>query len=300
MSSSFGQNKLDIINREILRLRKQLATEKEKEAKSNSNAARVKASIGRTTSQSLMKSKLQQLNREIDRANRAIKNQAALEKRIAAKEKQKVEIEKSLARSQREAIESLQRSYNDVFRQYERELSYEFAAIEELARRQQIPAKPHDVFISHASEDKEDVVRPLASRLTEMGVDVWYDEMTLNIGDNLRRKIDRGISSARYGIVILSPHFFEKGWPQYELDGLIARELHSGDSIILPIWHKVTKDDVANYSMNLVNRVALNTAFFTIDQIAEKIMKVIKPAEGDFIESQSELSAHTEDNSDIE
>ncbi|GAG97464.1 unnamed protein product, partial [marine sediment metagenome] len=47
----------------------------------------------------------------------------------------------------------------------------------------------HDVFISHASEDKHEIVRPLANALINEGLDVWYDEFTLRIGDSLRQKI---------------------------------------------------------------------------------------------------------------
>ena len=44
-----------------------------------------------------------------------------------------------------------------------------------------------DVFISHASEDKEVFVGPLAERLRQHGVRLWYDEFTLTMGDSLRR-----------------------------------------------------------------------------------------------------------------
>jgi len=40
-----------------------------------------------------------------------------------------------------------------------------------------------DVFISHASEDKDDIVRPLANALQAAGLEVWYDEFELKIGD---------------------------------------------------------------------------------------------------------------------
>ena len=73
--------------------------------------------------------------------------------------------------------------------------------------------KEYDVFISHAGEDKADVVRPLAEALRERGLAVWYDEFELRIGDSLRRKIDQGIRSSRFGVVVLSPSFFGKGWP---------------------------------------------------------------------------------------
>src|SRR3546814_11969636 len=82
----------------------------------------------------------------------------------------------------------------------------------------------HDVFICHASEDKDLVARPLAELLRGHGVTVWYDEFSLTVGDSLRRKIDRGLSDSRFGVVLLSPDFFRKEWPQAELDGLVARE----------------------------------------------------------------------------
>ena len=52
------------------------------------------------------------------------------------------------------------------------------------------------MFISHASEDKDAVVRPLAHALQEFGLSVWYDEFELRIGDSLRRKIDWGLAKA--------------------------------------------------------------------------------------------------------
>ena len=63
----------------------------------------------------------------------------------------------------------------------------------------------YDVFISHASEDKEEVVRPLANALRKAGLKVWYDEFELHIGDSLRRKIDQGLEKIRFGIVVISP-----------------------------------------------------------------------------------------------
>jgi hypothetical protein len=67
-----------------------------------------------------------------------------------------------------------------------------------------------DFFISHASEDKLDVARPLSERLVAAGFRVWLDENELSLGDSLRRKIDQGLSRSRYGAVILSRSFFSK------------------------------------------------------------------------------------------
>lgn len=92
-----------------------------------------------------------------------------------------------------------------------------------------------DAFISHASEDKDEFVRPLAQRLSKSGIRIWYDEHELQVGDSLREAIERGLSRSNYGIVVLSPHFFAKRWPQRELSGLTARE-HDGRKVILPVW----------------------------------------------------------------
>ncbi|HUF99820.1 MAG TPA: DUF1883 domain-containing protein, partial [Ilumatobacter sp.] len=92
-----------------------------------------------------------------------------------------------------------------------------------LAARPDATMAEYDVFISHASEDKDAVARPLAVALQAAGVSVWFDEFTLRIGDSLRRNIDHGIAKSRFGLVVLSNAFFAKGWPQYELDGLVTR-----------------------------------------------------------------------------
>ena len=55
--------------------------------------------------------------------------------------------------------------------------------------------KQHDAFISHASEDKEAIVRPLAEALVARGLDVWYDEFALRVGSSLRRTIDAGLAT---------------------------------------------------------------------------------------------------------
>jgi hypothetical protein len=56
-----------------------------------------------------------------------------------------------------------------------------------------------DVFISHASEDKDAVARPLAKELLRRGHSVWFDEYELVLGDSLRENIDRGLAVALSG-----------------------------------------------------------------------------------------------------
>ena len=135
-------------------------------------------------------------------------------------------------------------------------------------------SETYDVFISHASEDKEEFVRQFANTLTNKGLKVWYDEFTLRIGDSLRQKIDRGLAKSRVGLVVLSPSFIAKGWTNYELDGMVTRNI-SGEQILLPIWHKLTKQDVIDFSPSLADKVARSTATHTIDEISNEIADLI-------------------------
>lgn len=136
-----------------------------------------------------------------------------------------------------------------------------------------------DVFISHATEDKDGLVRPLAHALQDRDVVVWYDEFELRVGDSLRRKIDAGIARSRFGLVVLSPAFFAKNWPQYELDGLVARDMHDGGRRLLPVWHNISKDELLRQSASLVDRVALNTTTLTVDEMADQISEVVNPGD---------------------
>lgn len=132
-----------------------------------------------------------------------------------------------------------------------------------------------DVFISHASEDKEAVAVPLRSALVDLGISVWLDKTELTVGDSLRRKIDQGIRASRFGIVILSERFFAKGWTNHELDGLVTRTV-AGEQTLLPIWHNLTGDQVRVYSPSLADKVALTTDSMAVEEMAEQIAAVIR------------------------
>ena len=134
--------------------------------------------------------------------------------------------------------------------------------------------KKYDVFICHASEDK-DFVEPLAHALRQAGVSVWYDKFVLEWGDMLRGAIDRGLADSRYGIVVLSPAFLKrKKWTEHEFDGLFARE-RGGNKVVLPIWHNITRDDLLEYGPSLADRIAKDSRADTIDQIVVELKHLL-------------------------
>jgi hypothetical protein len=144
----------------------------------------------------------------------------------------------------------------------------------DLAKMEKSKAK-WDVFICHASEDKESIADPLYEALTEAGLEVWYDKSTLKLGDRLHKSIDIGIAKSGYGIVILSESFFRKDWPQRELEGLAAKELE-GQKVILPIWHNVNAAFVRSKSLLLSGLVAISTTE-GIGNIVNKVLEVVRP-----------------------
>lgn len=135
----------------------------------------------------------------------------------------------------------------------------------------------YDFFISHASEDKNSFVRELANELMSKGASVWYDEFSLSVGDSLRQSIDKGLSQSRFGVIVLSPYFFEKSWTNYELNALNVKSITiAKEKVILPIWHNVSSTDITSYSLNLADKVALNSANHSIREIASQLIMVTR------------------------
>lgn len=137
--------------------------------------------------------------------------------------------------------------------------------------------KEYDVFISHASEDKQPLVEELVGRLKAEGIRVWYDKDNINWGDRFREKIDEGLEKAQYGIIILSPDYIkeDKYWTKAELDALFQIESTTVKKVLLPVWHHLSKNEVIAFSPLVASRSALSTATMTIAEIAAHIKKII-------------------------
>jgi hypothetical protein len=140
----------------------------------------------------------------------------------------------------------------------------------------------YDVFICHASEDKNDFVRPLAEALRSQHIEVWYDEFSLRVGDSLRQAIDRGLANSQFGVVVLSPAFFRKRWPQRELNGLVAREMGENRDLVLPIWHGLGQQEIVKHSPPLGDAYAISSAI-GMDGIVTELLKRLRPKESPLI-----------------
>ena len=131
----------------------------------------------------------------------------------------------------------------------------------------------YDVFISHASEDKIDFVRPLSDELIRLGLKVWFDEVELTIGDSVRRTIEKGLNSSKYGIVVISPYFLSKDVPQKELSALFSLE-SGGQKVILPIWHNIDLDQIKKSLPLLADKWAARSSD-GVKVVAKQILKAM-------------------------
>lgn len=135
--------------------------------------------------------------------------------------------------------------------------------------------KQWDVFILHASEDKESVAKPFAEKLRKLNLDVWYDEFSLKWGKSLRKSIDEGLSNSLFGIVVLSKIFFQKTWTQIELDGLTTIMTTTGKDIILPLRYEISHDEVAKVSPTLAG-IFSRSWDEGIDNLANEVKELVE------------------------
>jgi len=129
-----------------------------------------------------------------------------------------------------------------------------------------------DVFMSHASPDKS-YVRGLVKALRDGGVTVWFDEDNIDWGESVMKEIRKGLLNSRYGIVVLSEAYLaERKWTEHEFQGLLARETLD-TTVILPIWHNITEEDVKKYDAPLTLRRAKVSATDAYPDIVSSVQR---------------------------
>ncbi|WP_194858379.1 toll/interleukin-1 receptor domain-containing protein [Myxococcus sp. AB056] len=231
---------------------------------------------------STYQSKAREYDRLLSRLSDLHKKQSATLKRQSAKEEElsrarvALEAAKAKERKSMAALEERQRNEQlEKEREHQRRLRELRRASQALTATPTEEAKSYDFFISHASEDKDEVARPLYEALTALECKVWYDAITLKVGDSLRRKIEQGIATSRYGVVIVTERSLEKEWPARELDALTAIEI-GGVKKVLPIWHRITKSYIDSKAPMLADKLALNTATQSIEEIAKELKSLLE------------------------
>jgi small GTP-binding protein len=92
----------------------------------------------------------------------------------------------------------------------------------------------YDVFLSHSSKDKH-IVRPLAERLRNDGLNVWFDEWSIRAGDNIPHKIEEGLEQSRVLVLCMSANAFGSDWAELESQTFRFRDPLNKERRFIPL-----------------------------------------------------------------
>lgn len=92
----------------------------------------------------------------------------------------------------------------------------------------------NSVFISYSSKDRG-FVSKLATDLKSKGINVWYDQWELKVGESLIRKIGDAIKSQDYLIAVLSKVSVQSAWVMKKLSAGLIKELEGRRVVVLPV-----------------------------------------------------------------
>ena len=276
MNINIFLNKVTTLEKEAATLQKRLADEEKHIAEYERKAAEEQRKASNTKSSSMLNMYMRNCKNYIDKKNQALKKKSDIAKKVSDNAKKLADARIALNKAQTEESKMLAQvstAMQTAINTQEGKLALlmsQFYPTATIDKDEEPVEKEYDFFISHASEDKEDFVRDLAEALSQKGFKVWYDETELLVGDSLRKKIDEGLACSRFGIVVISPNFVRKRWTEYELNGMVAREMN-GIPLILPIRHNISMDEVLKFSPTLADKKALKTSDYTIDEIVSSL-----------------------------
>jgi hypothetical protein len=132
-----------------------------------------------------------------------------------------------------------------------------------------------DVFICHASEDKNRVVEPLVTAFKRADISYWYDKAEIKWGESITQKVNEGLNISRFVIVVLSQAFLNKNFPQRELFSSLNREIYSQEVKILPLIAVSNQEEKENILKSLP--FLSDKAYQTWDGNADKIIEALLP-----------------------
>ena len=277
------QRKVNSLDKEIADLEKKKAEEDRKAADNHKKASRV--SVSKNASESMIKSKMRQIENYEEKARKAEAASADYGKKISDKRTKRNDAYLKLQKEEQNERKKQEKSIENMKRVYEQRIS-ELESLRlskvknEFLETVSGDEPEYDVFVSHAWEDKADFVEAFVQALKDREIKVWYDKSKIKWGDSMRARIDDGLRKSKFGVAILSPNYIAEGkyWTKAELDGLFQMESINGKTL-LPIWHNLTKKQVMDYSPILASKLAMTTATMTAEEIADELLDMLSSEE---------------------
>ena len=277
------QRKVNSLDKEIADLEKKKAEEDRKAADNHKKASRV--SVSKNASESMIKSKMRQIENYEEKARKAEAASADYGKKISDKRTKRNDAYLKLQKEEQNERKKQEKSIENMKRVYEQRISELESLRLSKVKNEFLEAvsgdePEYDVFVSHAWEDKADFVEAFVQALKDREIKVWYDKSKIKWGDSMRARIDDGLRKSKFGVAILSPNYIAEGkyWTKAELDGLFQMESINGKTL-LPIWHNLTKKQVMDYSPILASKLAMTTATMTAEEIADELLDMLSSEE---------------------
>lgn len=133
--------------------------------------------------------------------------------------------------------------------------------------------KKFDVFISHASADKEDYVDLLVMAVKRLGINVFYDTDVLSWGDNWKQVILDGTGDSEFAIIVISNNFFGREWTEKELNEFLNQQNESGQKKVLPLLYGISLDDLKTHYPELGDIQCISADKFSKEEITILLAK---------------------------
>lgn len=133
--------------------------------------------------------------------------------------------------------------------------------------------KKYDVFISHASADKEDYVDELNRTVKKLGINIFYDTDVLSWGDKWKQVILDGTADSEFAIIVISKNFFGREWTEKELNEFLGQQNESGQKIVLPLLHGISRRELLDHYPALEEIQYINAADYNKEEIAILLAK---------------------------
>jgi serine/threonine protein kinase len=87
------------------------------------------------------------------------------------------------------------------------------------------PQKQKQVFVSHASKDRDFVEREIIATLEKNGIATWYSKVDIQSGVEWHRSILQGLQSSDWFLLVMSTKSIVSDWVRDELDWAIDNRL---------------------------------------------------------------------------
>lgn len=132
----------------------------------------------------------------------------------------------------------------------------------------------YDIFICHASENKEGVALPLHEALAKQGINAFIDCFEINWGDSLVAKINTALQKSKYVIAIISEESVNKSWPMKELNVVLSSEIGSEQTKLLPLM--VGDGEALLEKLPLLGDKLFVSFDDNIDEIVDKVKALLQ------------------------